>query len=55
MSLLTSLVVSVVYYVAQMMATLFAKLGYISPLTGAWGATIVFLAAGFYLFRVART
>ncbi len=55
MSLLTSLVVSVVYYVAQMMAILFAKLGYISPLTGAWGAAIVFLAAGLYLFRVART
>jgi len=55
MSLLTSLVVSVVYYVAQMMAILLAKLGYISPLTGAWGAAIVFLAAGLYLFRVART
>ncbi len=55
MSLLTSLVVSVVYYVAQMMAILFAKLGYISPLSGAWGAAIVFLAAGLYLFRVART
>lgn len=55
MSLLMSLVVSVVYYVAQMMAILLAKLGYLSPLTGAWGAAILFLATGIYLFRFART
>ncbi len=55
MSLLSSLVISVLYYVTQMMAILLAKLGYISPLAGAWGAVILFSFAGLYLFRVARS
>ena len=38
MSLVVSLVISVGYYVLQMVSVLFAKLGYISPLVGAWGA-----------------
>ncbi len=55
MSLLTSLVFSVVYYVMQMLMMLFAKLGYIAPLTGAWAAFIVFLGLGVFLMRNART
>ncbi len=55
MSLLTSLSISVVYYVSQMILVLFAKGGYIPPLTGAWGSFILFMTAGILLFRKART
>ena len=55
MSLLVSLVVSVGYYVIQMLAVLFAKLGYITPLTGAWSAFVIFMLAGIVLFRNARS
>lgn len=54
MSLLVSLVLSVVYYVIQMMMVLLAKLGYIAPLTGAWSAFILFLAGSIVWIRVAR-
>lgn len=55
MSLLSSLVVSVIYYVAQMIMVLLAKLGYIPPLYGAWAAFLVFLLLGVLLFRTARS
>jgi lipopolysaccharide export system permease protein len=55
MSLLTSLVFSVVYYVTQMVSVIFAKLGLIPPLAGAWGAFLLFAFATFWLFRYART
>jgi lipopolysaccharide export system permease protein len=55
MSLLTSLVFSVVYYVTQMVSVIFAKLGLIPPLAGAWGAFLLFVFATFWLFRYART
>ena len=55
MSLLSSLVVSVIYYVAQMIMVLLAKLGYIPPLYGAWAAFLVFLTLGILLFRTARS
>ncbi|HUZ17346.1 MAG TPA: LptF/LptG family permease, partial [Spirochaetia bacterium] len=55
MSLFSSLVLSVIYYVTQMMSVLLAKLGYISPLTGASAGVLLFLLAGVWLFRSART
>ncbi|QEN07644.1 YjgP/YjgQ family permease [Oceanispirochaeta crateris] len=55
MSLLSSLVVSVIYFVAQMIMVLLAKLGYIPPLYGAWAAFLIFLVFGLYLFKTAKT
>ncbi len=55
MSLLSSLVLSVIYFVTQMVSVILAKLGYIPPLMGAWMAFLLFLAAGIGLFRIART
>ncbi len=55
MNLLVSLVVSVVYYVLQMISLILAKSGYIPPMAGASAAFIVFLLAGLFLLRSART
>lgn len=55
MSLLAALVVSVLYYVAQMVTGILAKNGVIPPLAGAWLPFTLFLALGVMLFRSART
>ena len=55
MSLLSSLVLTVIYYVIQMILVLIAKLGYIPPTAGAWGTFLIFLIPGLWLFRSART
>jgi lipopolysaccharide export system permease protein len=55
MSLLTALVISVVYYVSQMVAAILSKNGYIPPLAGAWSPFSLFFVLGFMLFRTART
>jgi lipopolysaccharide export system permease protein len=55
MSLLTSLLISVVYYVTNMLLVLFAKQGILEPEIGAWGAVLLFFAAGLTLLRTART
>lgn len=55
MSLLSSLILSVVYYVIQMVMALMAKLGHIPPLAGAWTSVIIFLIVGLVLFRSAKT
>ncbi len=55
MSLLTVLIIAVSFYVAQMMAAIFSKNGYIPPLAGAWTPFTLFLALGLLLFRTART
>ena len=55
MSLLAALVISVVYYVSQMVAAILSKNGYIPPLAGAWSPFSLFLVLGFMLFRTART
>ena len=55
MSLLAALVISVAFYVAQMVAAILAKNGYIPPLAGAWSPFTLFLVLGFMLFRTART
>ena len=55
MSLLSSLVLSVIYYVSQMLLVLLAKLGYVAPVLGAWAAFFIFCLAGIILMRTART
>jgi len=55
MSLLAALVISVVYYVSQMVAAILSKNGYIPPLAGAWSPFSLFLVLGFMLLRTART
>lgn len=55
MSLLFSLVLSVIYYVAEMVLGLFANQGIIVPAMGAWGAVIFFSLTGLLLLRYART
>jgi lipopolysaccharide export system permease protein len=55
MSLLSSLVLTVIYYVFQMVMVIFANLGFISPMAGAWAPFFFFSAAGIWLFRIART
>jgi lipopolysaccharide export system permease protein len=55
MSLLASLVLSVVYYVGQMVSLIMAKNGLIPPLAGAGFAFVVFLAGGLVILRTART
>lgn len=54
MSLLSSLILSVVYYVIQMIMALMAKLGHIPPFAGAWTSVIIFLFVGLGLFRTAK-
>ena len=55
MNLLTALVVSVVYYVLQMVAVILAKNGLLPPLAGAGLAFVAFLAIGSLALRTART
>jgi lipopolysaccharide export system permease protein len=55
MSLLSSLVFSVIYYVAQMVMRLLAKYGFIAPAVGAWFALFLFLVLGVLAMRNART
>ncbi|MDA3809842.1 MAG: LptF/LptG family permease, partial [Spirochaetaceae bacterium] len=55
MSLLSSLILSVVYYVIQMIMALMSKMGYIPPILGAWTSVIIFLIVGFGLFKTAKT
>jgi lipopolysaccharide export system permease protein len=55
MSLLAALVISVGFYVAQMVCAILSKNGFIPPVAGAWSPFTLFLALGFMLFRTART
>ncbi len=55
MSLLSSLSISVLYYVSKMILIILAKQGYLQPITGAWGAFFIFTIAGIILFKKART
>jgi lipopolysaccharide export system permease protein len=55
MSLLSSLILSVVYYVIQMIMALMSKMGYIPPIAGAWISVIIFFIVGFVLFKNAKT
>ncbi|MGC9313557.1 MAG: LptF/LptG family permease [Sediminispirochaetaceae bacterium] len=55
MSLLVSLIISVLYYVGDMILGLFAKQGIIEPASGAWGAVIIFTFIGALLLKLAKT
>jgi lipopolysaccharide export system permease protein len=55
MSLLASLVAAVIFYVAQMMTSLMAKLEYMSPLAGAAIPIAFFLLLSLVMFERART
>ncbi len=55
MSLLTSLGISVLYYVLKMIFVLMAKQGYLQPVSGAWGAFFIFTITGIILYKQART
>ncbi|AEJ19507.1 LptF/LptG family permease [Gracilinema caldarium] len=55
MSLLSSLISAVLFYVAQMLFTMLAKLSYISPFAGAWSPVFMFLLFGIIMIRFART
>jgi lipopolysaccharide export system permease protein len=55
MSLLVSLGLAVVYYVLGMLSSLFASLGVVPPVMGAWLGVVVFIIVGIGLFRHART
>jgi lipopolysaccharide export system permease protein len=55
MSLLVSLISAVIFYVAQMVTSLLAKLGYMSPMIGAAAPVGFFFMIGLIMFRRART
>ena len=55
MNLLTALLVSVIYYVMQMVAIILAKNGLLPPLAGAGLSFVLFLAIGALTLRTART
>lgn len=55
MSLLMSLVSAVIFYVAQMLSMMLAKLGYLPPAVGAWAPAFLFAVAGAALLGSART
>ena len=55
MSLLSSLVAAVVFYVMEMVSMMMARLGYIPPPVGAWFPVATFIAVGFLLLRTAKT
>ena len=55
MNLLAALIATVVYYVAQMIASILAKNGYLPPAAGAGLALLIVLAAGSILLKNART
>ncbi|MGO8694188.1 MAG: LptF/LptG family permease [Rectinemataceae bacterium] len=55
MSLLASLLAATGYYVAQMVSMLLGKTGVVDPRVGAWAPLAIFAAAGYLMFRHART
>ena len=55
MSLLSSLVAAVIFYVMEMITMMMARLGYIPPLVGAWFPVFTFIVLGLLLLRTAKT
>jgi lipopolysaccharide export system permease protein len=55
MSLLSSLVISVVYYVSEMVLVLFARQGLLRPITGAWASAVIFLIISLFLLKKAKS
>jgi len=55
MSLLTSILISVIYYVMEMVSMTMANSGYIMPIIGAWFPVVFFTLIGLVLLRYSRT
>lgn len=55
MSLVSSLVAAVVFYVTEMITMMMARLGYIPPLVGAWFPVFTFIILGILLLKTAKT
>ena len=55
MSLLSSMIIAAGYYILQMVLMLFAKMGYIPPLAGAWGALFTFIILSLIMLKNADT
>ena len=55
MSLLSSLVAAVIFYVMEMISMMMAQLGYVPAPAGAWFPVVVFVSVGLLLLRTAKT
>ena len=55
MSLLSSLVAAVIFYVTEMITMMMAKLAYIPPMVGAWFPVFTFILLGLLLLKSAKT
>ena len=55
MSLLSSLVAAVIFYVTEMITMMMARLGYIAPAVGAWFPVGMFIILGILLLKTAKT
>ena len=55
MTLGSSLGAAVVFYVIEMITMMMARMGYIHPIIGAWFPVIIFIVAGLFLLRTAKT
>jgi len=55
MSLFTSLITAVVYYIAEMLCMMLAGLNYIHPFVGAWFPVLIFVFIGVSLLWSAKT
>ena len=55
MSLLSSLVAAVIFYVTEMITMMMARLGYIAPALGAWFPVGMFILLGLLLLKTAKT
>ena len=55
MSLLSSMMIAAGYYILQMVLMLFAKMGYIPPIVGAWGALCTFIVLSLIMLKNADT
>ena len=55
MSLLSSMMIAAGYYILQMVLMLFAKMGYIPPVVGAWGALFLFIILSLIMLKNADT